>query len=306
MRDTKSLLLLLVSLMLVLVSFGLLWAWGYRFYNKNDEVKTEKQPVTFDSAAIANKVRDSLQKVYNITLQDLDSQLDITLTNADSLKNELDFKLGEFYRLRNEITTLLKNRNNGNDFKVAKQKIDELQAKVQDFKDKNRDVENENNKLSAILDQLDKAENKPNNVTKQPETNNRPVAEKQKPVVEKAVPVYPVFTASELRFSALVVGNDDEVETNNAAKASKLTGSFTVTNFNSQFTNAEMLVVVLQPNGTVLKTSGWESGTFNTPSGKKIYSYKLNFNYSRGEAKRLMFSLKAANLARGNYTMEVY
>jgi len=306
MRDTKSLLLLLVSLMLVLVSFGLLWTWGYRFTNKNDEVKTEAKPAPLDSAAIADKVRDSLQKEYNITLQDLDSQLDSTLYNADSLKNELDFKLSEFYRLRNEITTLLKNRNNGNDFKVAKQKINELQAKVQDFREKNQDVEKENSKLSAILDQLDKTENKQKNGSKQPDTNNRTAPEKPKPAPENSGAVYPVFTASDLRFSALMFTNDEEVETNSAAKVSKLSGSFSVMNFNSQFTNAEMVVVVRQPDGTVLKTSGWESGTFNTPEGKKVYSYKINFNYSKGEAKRLTFTLKTGNLAKGSYTMEVY
>jgi hypothetical protein len=67
-----------------------------------------------------------------------------------------------------------------------------------------------------------------------------------------------------------------------------------------------MVVVILQPNGQVLKTSGWESGTFNTADGKKIYSYKFNFNYSRGEAKKLAFTLKTGSLVKGNYTMAVY
>ncbi|HEX2684396.1 MAG TPA: hypothetical protein VHL77_10705, partial [Ferruginibacter sp.] len=154
MRDNRSLLLLLVSLLLVLVSFVLLWTWGYRFYNKNDVMTANNKTVILDSVAIANHVRDSLQAVYNSTLQDLDIQLDSTLANSDSLKNELEIKLGEFYRLRNEITTLLKNRNAGSDFKVAKQKIGELQNKVQDLRDKNADVETENKKLNVILTQL--------------------------------------------------------------------------------------------------------------------------------------------------------
>ncbi|MEO6541418.1 MAG: hypothetical protein ABIN74_10520 [Ferruginibacter sp.] len=299
MRDSKSLLLLLVSLLLVLVSFGLLWTWGYRFYNKNESAKVETRSVVLDSAAIANHIRDSLQSVYNSTLHELDVQLDSTLANTDSLKNELDIKLGEFYRLRNEITAILKNRNAGNDFKVAKQKIGELQNKVQDFRDKNADVENENNKLNTVLTQLNNSDNKTANNTKQPVAINKPAA-------ERSNPPYQVFTASELKFSALSVNNDEETETSTAESTDKLSGSFTVMNFNSQLSNAEMVVVVLQPNGRVFKTSGWESGTFNTPEGKKVYSYKLNFNYSKGEAKRLLFSLKAANLMKGNYTMEVY
>jgi len=122
MRDAKSLLLLLVSLLLVLVSFGLLWTWGYRFYNKNDEItKAPVKIVVVDSNAIANRVRDSLQTVYAETLQSLDSQYKSTLSNSDSLKTQLDIKLDEFYRLSNEIAALLKNRNANTNYTTAKQ-----------------------------------------------------------------------------------------------------------------------------------------------------------------------------------------
>ena len=67
-----------------------------------------------------------------------------------------------------------------------------------------------------------------------------------------------------------------------------------------------MMVVVLQPDGRVLKNSEWDSGSFNTPDGKKIYSYKLSFNYAKGEQKQLLFSLKADKYQKGNYTMQVY
>ena len=298
MRDTKSLLLLLVSLLLVIVSFGLLWTWGYRFY-KNEEIKAEAKIVAVDSLAIAGKITDSLQKAYTTTLHELDMQLDSTLSNTDSLKSELDIKLGEFYRLRNEITTILKNRNNSSDFKVAKQKISELQNKVQDISVKNEDVEKENKKLTDVLNQLGNSNNKTDKNTRQTVVEN-------KSAVEKATQIYPVFTASDIKFAALMIDDDKESETTIAEKADKLTGSFTVINYNSQLTNAQMVVVVLQPDGRVLKTSGWESGTFSTPEGKKVYSYKLNFSYSRGEVKRLLFSLQANKLVKGNYTMELY
>ena len=298
MRDTKSLLLLLVSLLLVIVSFGLLWTWGYRFY-KNEEIKTEAKIVVVDSLAIAGKISDSLQKAYTATLHELDMQLDSTLSNTDSLKSELDIKLGEFYRLRNEITTILKNRNNNSDFNVAKQKISELQNKVQDISVKNTDVENENKKLADVLNQLGNSNNKT-------DKNSRQAVVENKTALEKANPVYPVFTASDMKFAALMIDDDKESETTIAEKADKLMGSFSVINYNSQLTNAQMVVVVLQPDGRVLKTSGWESGTFNTPEGKKVYSYKLNFSYSRGEVKRLLFSLQANKLVKGNYTMELY
>ena len=104
MRDTKYLLLLLVSLLLVVVSFVLIWTWGYNYY-KNGEVKPVTQLVS-DTAAIVNKVSDSLQKEYAATLKNLDLQLDSTLNNADSLSNQLNAKLAEFYKLRSEIALI--------------------------------------------------------------------------------------------------------------------------------------------------------------------------------------------------------
>jgi regulator of replication initiation timing len=297
MRDTKSLLLLLVSLLLVLVSFVLIWTWGYGYYTKSGAVITNATQPAADSATIANKVRDSLQKVYDATLQEMDLQLNSTLTHSDSLQNELEVKLAEFYRLRTEITTILKSRTVNNNFAVAKQKIGELQTKVEGLKEKNQLVDNENRKLNDVLTEMSKTE-KSSNKNAAPGT----IVKTANP--ERPNPVYSAFITSDLRLAA--VTNTDENETPLAEKADKLTGTFTVMNFNSQLTNAEMMVVVIKPDGKVLKGSGWDSGTFFTPEGKKIYSYKFSFSYSRGEAKRLAFSLNGGTLSKGNYTMEVY
>ena len=272
--------MLLVSLLLVLVSFVLIWTWGYSYYTKTESAKNIVIQPAADSMAIANKVRDSLQKVYDETLQDMDMQLNSTLTHSDSLQQELEAKLAEFYRLRTEITAILRNRAVNNNFAVAKQKIGELQTKVEGLKEKNQVVDNENRKLNDVLTEMKKAEKNaiPGTVIKNTTT-------------EKPNAVYSSFT---------------ENETALAEKADKLTGTFTVMNFNSQLTNAEMMVVVTKPDGKVLKGSGWDSGTFTTPDGKKVYSYKFNFTYTRGETRRLAFSLKGGTLSKGNYTMEVY
>lgn len=299
MRDTKSLLLLLVSLLLVIVSFVLIWTWGYNFYSQNNYVKSTAGITSKDSASNENPIRDSLQNIYAATLNDLDIQLDSTITHTNSLKSELDVKLAEFYRLRNEIATILKNGNTNNDFAIVKQKIGELQAKVEELKVKNREVENENIKLNEVLKQA-------NNSGKNRDKNVKAISKVKTNIEEKSNPVYPVFTASNLKLSAISNTNEKETETTAAEKTGKLNGSFTVMNFNSQLSNAEIIVVVLRPDGQVMKNSGWDSGTFNTPDGKKVYSYKFNFNYARGEARQLLFSLRGDNLTKGNYIMEVY
>lgn len=300
MRDTKSLMLLLVSLLLVVVSFVLIWTWGYNYYAKNDNVKPA--PVTaavIDPSIITNNIRDSLQKVYDATLLDLGFQLDSTLTHTDSLKTELDIKLAEFYRLRNEIAVLLKNRNTNNNFSAVKKKIGELQVKADDLKKQNEDVGNENKKLSEVLNQIKNPETIP-------EKNLKPVNTVVSNTVEKSNSVYQLFSASALRFAAIKIDGDAETETTEAAQAVKFKGSFSVVNYNSQLSNADMVIVILKPDGRVLKNSGWDSGTFNTPEEKKVYTYKINFSYAKGESKFLSFSVKSGNLTKGNYSMEVY
>jgi hypothetical protein len=297
MKDTKSLMLLLVSLLLVLVSFVLVWTWGYSYYSKNGMDKTNTVIPAPDPAAIASTLRDSLQKVYDATLQELDMQLNTTLSHSDSLQNELNAKLAEFYRLRTEITAILKNRVTGNNYLVAQQKIGELQTKVEGLKEKNQVVDNENKKLNAVLNEI-------SNTTKVSDKNIAPATSVKNGNSEKINPFFSAFIASDLKLAA--VNEAGETETEMAEEADKITGAFTVMNFNSQLTNAEMMVVVIKPDGKVLKSSGWDSGTFNTPEGKKIYSYKFIFSYTRGEARRLAFSLRGGGITRGNYTMEVY
>ena len=299
MKDTKSLLLLLVSLLLILVSFVLVWTWGYNYYSNNNDKKSNTITASIDSASIANRLRDSLQKEYTATLQSLDLQLDSTIFYSDSLQTQLDVKLAEFYRLRTEIVSLLKNKSTANNYATVTQKINELQTKAEDLKVKNQDVEKENKKLNEVLSQI-------NNTEKVADKNVKNESTVKSNNTEKPNTVFSAFTVSDLRLTAIINTGEKETETTAAEKTEKFNGSFTVMNFNSQLTNAEMMVVVLNPDGFVLKSSGWDSGTFNTPEGKKVYSYKFNFNYSRGEAKRLLFSMRTGTLAKGNYILEVY
>ncbi len=295
MKDTKSLLLLLVSLLLVLVSLVLVVTWGYNFYKSNDNTKINPSPLYADSANTASLVRDSLQKIYAETLQDFDTHLDSTLNYSDSLKTQLDIKLAEFYRLRFEIAEMLKSRNSNGNFTIAQQKISELQNKVTDLKVKNDDVYNENKKLSEALNQISIKETKGDKDA----TKQFGIVEKSSNIVESG------FVTSNLKLAAL--SGVDDTETNQAEKTNRFAGSFIVTNFNSQLSRVAVEVVLLRPDGTVVKASDWDSGTFTTSDGKrKIYSYKFSFNYNKAEAKPLQFSVKDSNIKSGTYTMELY
>jgi regulator of replication initiation timing len=299
MKNARSLLLLIVSFLLFVVSFVLLWTWGYRVYIKTPGDNSRAAQVKKDPDAVSGTgTRDSLQTVYTATINQLDSRLDATWNSTDSLKNQLDTKLGEFYRLRNEIALILKDHDTDANLGVARQKIELLQQKVKDLLNKNTDVENENKKLAAVLEQLNGNKKNPELTVQRVSYDNSTPAEKNN--------ADPSLTVSELHLSAMMTENDKELETTQAQQTQKLVGSFTVKNNGNQFNAAELVVVVLQPDGQVIKNSAWESGTFNTSEGKKIYSYKMHFDNNHGEPKHLLFSLNADKYQKGNYTMQVY
>ncbi len=298
MKDRKSLLLIVVSFLLFIVSFTLLWTWGYRFYIKSPSDKVIQGQVMPSTPASATATRDTLQKLYTATLNNLDTQFDSARNNADSLRGRLDMRLGEFYRLRNEIAVLLKNQLTDTDLDLARHKITELQQRVKDLLDRNLDVEYENKKLSAVLEQLTKVKNLPVNNIQSASYNNPQLVDKNEPSV--------AFTATELRLTALMTSAEKEEETLLAQETQKLVGSFFVKSNVAQNNTTELYIVVIQPDGQVLKNSDWESGAFVTNEGRKIYSCKMRFDNKSGEVKRMAFSLNADKYQKGNYTMQVY
>ena len=105
-----------------------------------------------------------------------------------------------------------------------------------------------------------------------------------------------------------MVKNDKEQETNQAKKTSKLVISFAVQNNVTDYENADVFVVITQPDGRILKNEDvWDATTINLQNGSRInYTRKVRFEYNKGESKQLIFSLNAEEYLKGTYTMQVY
>ncbi len=299
MKDLKSPLLILLSVLL-LIATGLLITSMYYFYYKLPVQVTVTGVARKDTAAMAKNANDSLMKMYASTITELDKNFDAAWSNTDSLKTNLDIKLDEFHNLRNEILAVLKERGANGDLGAARQKIAELQQRIEALHYTNMDVEKENKRLIALLSRLTDYDNKTALQNAAPgELPNRTAS-------SKSTGNGDVFLLNELRFSAIQIENEREQETSKADQTEKLSGSFKIKSRNIQSSNAEIIIVVVQPDGKVAQNSTWDAGTFETGEGKKIYSGKLSIDYNKGEVKQLVFSLTADKYQQGNYILKVY
>jgi len=295
------------------MSFVILCTWGYNEYYRAKDSGKMTRVVKGDSATIAkaardaaNATRDSLQKIFFATIQNLDKRFDSTMNFADSLQIPLNQRLTEFFKLKTEISEILANRNNDADLGIARQKISELQKKVNELAGRNNEVEQENRRLYAMLKQLS-AEKSPDETARSVSFENKAVNKVDtKPSPEKSSVTENSFQAYDLRLSAVMVTDNKELETFQAIQTNKFIGSFIVKNSNAINNVAELFIIISQPDGQVLQKSTWESGTFETMEGRKVYSCKLRFDYTKGEPKKLLFSISSEKFVKGNYTMQVY
>ena len=294
MRDNKSILL-------ALLAAGLVITWVYHIYDKSQYSNHTREVFVKDSIAVAEAVSDSLRVYYTRTLDQLGvEKLEIDSTNS-SLKGELGQRITEINRLRSEIGIILKRKNlTQADLTEAKTKIDDLQTMIDDLKTENSSLSDERTKLNGVLAQLNGEMNSLQQNMQKVSAENRDLAQK----INEAS----VFIASEIKFAAVNVKTDEkESETTQQKKANKLVTSFTVQNNILNLQSAEVVVVITDPSGKSLNTEVWDVGSFETKTdGRKIYTRKVKFEYNKGEAKHLIFSLEPDNFEKGIYKLSLY
>lgn len=284
-----------------MLSIGLVGTWVYHLYDKTQYSQRRTEVYIKDSIAVAQGVQDSLRKIYSNTINDLDARLDSTKSTAGMLQGELSTKLQEINRLRSEIATILKKNNfKKEDLDLARKKSLELQQLVAELQNKNSSIEEEKKQISAVLDKV-------NYQVKDLENNVQKLDQENKVLTEK-VSLASTFVASELKLSPVAVKNDKEQETTLTKKVSKLIVSFALQNNISDYETADVFVVVIQPNGKIVRNEdAWETYSIPLKNGSSItYTRKIRFEYQKGETKRLIFSLNPEEYMKGTYTMQVY
>ncbi len=293
MKDTKSLLL-------VLLSAGLVATWVYHLYDKTIYSNRRTEVYIKDSVAVAEGIRDSLQKIYSGTITDLGSRLDSTASNADSLQNALSQKMGQIRNLQQEINGILTKKGaTREELASARSKIDQLQGLVRQLRSQNKSMEDEQKRLSLVMDQL-------NGDIRGLQQNIQKLGDENKDLTEK-INAASVFVASEVNLSAVMVRGSREEQTSSARKTRKFVASFRVQNNVNAYSNAEVFMVLTGPDGQIIQNPVWDSGTMDTRNeGRKQYSIKVHFEYDKGDSKQLLFSLNTDSYRKGVYLLQLY
>ena len=290
MRENKYDSLLNVSIVILIVSTVLLGITGYNIFFKNKPYANS--PVL--NAFRKDAVRDSLRGVYSRTVQNIDNSLQ-SEGSSISDKNAL----GQMSSLRFEIDSLLRQHASESDLATARVKIEELQQRVFELQNRYSNAENENKRLQALINKLvanDKSI--PGVVAAEPQTQRPGSSPTEKNISSGGTLV------GALHLFAVSDNKSTEEETTSSDEAEKIVGSFLIKNAAAK-AGGEVVVVVLQPDGKVIKNSVWESGTFETKEGKKVYSRKIYFDPS-GDEKQLNFFLTPDKFLKGDYTMQIW
>ena len=290
MKDSKNLLL-------ILVSAGLTLTWVYHLYDKAHYSNHQYEVLVKDSLATQEAIKDSLQKLFNEKTHELDT----TKMATDSLKGSLDSTRIKIYQLRQQISDILKNRSvTKEDLKKARDLIAEYKDKIEEIKAQNNDLESERQRLSGELTQL-------NDEMKGLQENMQKLTQENKELTE-TINQASTFIASDLHLSAVTTrSGDKEVEASSAKKAEKFVFSFTVQNNVVKNSFYDLYIVITQPGNKVLQNDVWGADSFvSKTEGNKPYTTKIHFEYTRGEKKKILYTLQPDTFIPGTYLMQVY
>ena len=272
MRDTRNILLVIVSLCLI-------GTWVYHLYDKNKYANTDVLLPVKDSLAEQTKVNDSLRVAYNGLLQQIDSSrsaavVDTAIVPLDSTSNAID-------SLRNEIAAILAINNiTKEDLRRAEEKIKELQKRL-------------SSSVSTAVTSPTELKTQTSPATNRVETISRPITEE------------PVFTASAISFRAMQTGK--EQVTANANATGYFSIACTVQNSTASFSDTEVYMALTDPSGDVVQDDPWQSGMLTTSNNDRIpYTRKSKLSYAKGDAKRIAMNLKLATYDKGMYSVQFY
>lgn len=287
MKDFKSVLLALLSI-------GLIGTWLYHFYEKSRYENDIKKNYIRDSASIAqtikNILKDSVQKIEVIKKDS--SITDTTVKpdpSIDSLKGKLTSSLNEVIALKKQIDDIWKNdQATQSDLTKSKGLITDLNNKIEKLKSENQFLQARKTQTSL--------------------TQQKDVAKFKEPAPSSIKPSFSrkdsIFTVSDINLSAVNTANDKE-----APDADKITFSFTLRNNALDDSYYDVYVVIIGPENKVLQADQWaaaENFFTSKKEGIRAFTKRIRFEYNRGDQKKISSSIEPERISKGPYTLKIY
>ncbi len=288
-KNKNTLLLALVSIFVV----SLFLILGFISNNNTNTTATTAQKKELAT--------DSLKAKFNTTVNKFDNSL------LEASKNDTTFKVNqtnllEYIRLKNEIGNLLNDTLSIEGLELAKKKIQILEYKIKALNNRNLNIEADNKRLNEIINNLQTKNNK---------LEIKPIVSSNNvkniiPSIEKPIQQSNSLIAINPTFSGFFVDNNRTKETNSVEVMQKINGSIEIYS-NANLSNAEIVIILTQPDGQAVRNNEWETGVFTTKEGiRKIYSAIVRFDFKTGESKLCNFSINTNDIPKGKYTLQVY
>lgn len=295
-KEKRITFLILLAVFLLLAAFVLLMIWAFVFNMGRPEKANKSNEPKTAMLHQANTANNAQQEKYEATWNQLNQQLDVANSSADSIQANIEIKYNEFTQIRKDIAQILEDNRTPAQMEAAADKLLQLQQRLEEWRKKYNDVAAENIRLSNLLRQLTGN----NKAAAIPASENATHSIASKAMAEESL-TEGATTASAPAIQAQLVQLRAETEGDNAQIKGHLDVS---SNFNNS--SVEMYLVITQPDGKPLRQSGWNSGSFDTREGARIYSCKLRFDIDKGQNKTLNFTVPTHTIQKGTYHVLVY
>jgi hypothetical protein len=279
MNDSRSVLLLLVSLCLI-------GTWIYHIYDKSKyaAVAVPQTQQVVDSTKSTVQLSDSVTHLYQSAVV----QLEDAKLGKDSLNKELQQKVGEIDTLRIEINRMLSETNlTKEDLKKAIAKIQSLQQKINQLYQSNPSSTVVSNNRGSNSNPV----NPPGNTLTRATT---------------APPGDVQLQASEVGLQAIrkPVNEATGVEGENPEQFAV---SFQIKNPTNAEGSASIYMVLKDPDGNIVQDDQWMAGMFQSKTdGFMKYSRKLNWDYNKGDTRKLNTTIPVNRISKGGYQLQLY
>lgn len=241
-----------------------------------------------DNVALRQNLVNILEQYDNIEIENQEMQDSINsqrnkITNlieeVDGLKNKQKRDWGKIYKLKKETETLRK---------IMKGYIHTIDSLNTLNKDLQKTIVIKDDKINEVSSERDKVKSE---------------LDKTKDMVALGS----VLQTSTITSNAIIVKNSGrQAETSRAKRTNMIKSCFTIMeNKIAKAENKDIIMVVIAPNGQVLKNSS--SFNFESKEGSKTGSVKRQINYQKQNVDLcIYFETEGNKLTSGTYTTEIY